>query len=258
MLGGDEDPLNYQGGMIGTYLFNNDGLRIWVNSCYSDEAGYHWQIGYENGRPESFFVQTSDFKLNGIAINPWWSVMIEPNSDGYSEMTWPVNTILMTGLHEITIGEFLLTIEAVDAGFNLVDHEAWSIQTGTGIPYYYSYMPVEGAPYVIIYDDEGMTILATWYDGYEGTIIQELVMLNGSDVGQGMDIHQIAYNDQWVPYTDYFYAPPQSTRIVRIWYDSQDLDTLDLSADYFIVSLDVTISGPPAGDQDHTLFISYY
>ncbi|MBO4887624.1 MAG: hypothetical protein J5589_04865 [Firmicutes bacterium] len=256
ILGGDEDPLTYQGGMIGEFLFNNDGLKIWVNSCYSDSAGYHWQIGYENGRPESFLVQTSDFTLNGIAINSWWSLMIMPESDGFSEMTWTLNDILTTGLHEITIGEFLLTIEAVDAGFNLVENEAWSIQTGTGIPYYYSYMPVEGSPYTIIYDDEGMTILATWYDGYEGVIIQELVMLNGSDVGQSMDINQMAFNDQWIDYLNYFYVPAHSTRIARIYYYAEDLDKLDLTADYFIVKLDVTIYAP-SGDRNETLFISY-
>ena len=180
--GGDADPLNYQGGMIGEYLFNADGLKIWVNSCYTDEAGYHWSIGYENGRPEdSFFVTVSDFLLNGVALDPWWSLMIEPSSSGYSDMTWTYYTLLQTPLHEITIGDFNLTIEVQNTGFKVVDNQPYTIQTGTGIPYYYAHMPIAGAPDIIIYDNNGMTILATWYDGYEGTIIQELVFTNGSD-----------------------------------------------------------------------------
>ena len=245
--------------MIGEYLFNNDGLKIWVNSCYSDEVGYHWSIGYENGRPEdSFFVHTSEFRLNGVALEPWWSLMIEPDSSGYSEMTWPYATLLETHLHEITVGDFNLTIEVMEAGFNLVENQPFTVYTGTGLNYYYSYTPISGAPETIIFDNGDMTILATWYDRYnDNMIVQELVMLNSSDVGQSLDIHKLGFNDQWIDYNASFYAPAESIKFARIYYDYNQLKEMDLSSDYFNVSLDVTVTGAPAGDQDYTLYITY-
>ena len=82
-------------------------------------------------------------------------------------------------------------------------------------------------------------------------------MLNSSDVGQSLDIHKLGFNDQWIDYNASFYAPAESIKFARIYYEYNQLKEMDLSSDYFNVSLDVTVTGAPAGDQDYTLYITY-
>ena len=66
------------------------------------------------------------------------------------------------------------------------------------------------------------------------------------------------FNDNYLPQYDFFYCPAYSTAIERIHIYDGDITDFSMPEDYFLIKMDVVVSGSYAGDQSYQLFISYF